>query len=169
MKSPLKKIAVLFSLMLLLSVNLFAGETGKISGYVVDKSTGEPLIGANVILEGTYLGGATDVDGYYFIINVPPGKHRMIVSSIGYNRTIIKDIIVNVDRTTQIDVSLSSESITLDEEVVVTAEKPLIVKDLTSSSRTAFGRRSYGITAEAVPPILFDASSTVTLNPFSTK
>jgi len=136
LKSPLKKIAVLFSLMLLLSVNLFAGETGKISGYVVDKSTGEPLIGANVILDGTYLGGATDIDGYYFIINVPPGKHRMIVSSIGYNRTIIKDIIVNVDRTTQIDVSLSSESITLDEEVVVTAEKPLIVKDLTSSSST---------------------------------
>jgi len=136
LKSPLKIIAVLFSLMLLLSVNLFAGETGKISGYIVDKSTGEPLIGANVIIEGTYLGGATDLDGYYFIINVPPGKHKMIVSSIGYNRTIIQDVIVNVDRTTQIDVSLSSQSITLDEDVVVIAQKPLIVKDLTSSSST---------------------------------
>ncbi len=60
----------------------------------------------------------------------------MIVSSIGYNRTIVQDIIVNVDRTTKIDVELSSESITLDEEVVVTAKKPLIVKDLTSSSST---------------------------------
>ncbi|MBU0473297.1 MAG: TonB-dependent receptor [Bacteroidetes bacterium] len=136
MKSPLKKIAILFSLMLLLSMNLFAGETGKISGYVVDKSTGEPLIGANVIVDGTYLGGATDLDGYYFIINVPPGKHKMIVSSMGYNRTIIQDVIVNVDRTTQIDVSLSGESITLDEEVVVVAQKPLITKDLTSSSST---------------------------------
>ena len=122
--------------MLSSSINVFAGETGKIAGYIVDKSTGEPLIGANVILEGTYFGAATDIDGYYFIINVPPGTHRMIVSSIGYNKTIVQNIIVHVDRTTKIDVELSSESITLDEEVVVTAKKPLIVKDLTSSSST---------------------------------
>jgi outer membrane receptor protein involved in Fe transport len=136
LKSPLSKIATLIFIIVYSSISLFAGETGKISGYIVDKSSGEPLIGANIIVEGTYYGGATDLDGYYFIINVPPGKHRLIVSSIGYNKTIIKDVIVNVDRTTKIDVELSSESITLDEEVVITAKKPLIVKDLTSSSST---------------------------------
>ncbi|MDA3862197.1 MAG: TonB-dependent receptor [Melioribacteraceae bacterium] len=136
MKSPLYKIGILFFLIVSTAINVFAGETGKISGYIVDKSTGETLIGANVIIEGSYLGAATDVDGYYYIINVPPGKHRMIVSSIGYNRTIIKDVIVSVDRTTKIDVELSSESITLNEDVIVTAKKPLIVKDLTSSSST---------------------------------
>jgi outer membrane receptor protein involved in Fe transport len=136
LKSPLNKIAVIFSLMLFSSMNLFAGETGKISGYIVDKSTGEALIGANVILEDTHLGAAADIDGYYYIINVPPGKYRMVVSSMGYNRTIIQDIIVNVDRTTKIDVELSSQSITLDEEVIVTAKKPLITRDLTSSSST---------------------------------
>ena len=136
MKSPLIKIAILFLLLFLNATIVFAGETGKISGYIVDKSTGEALIGANVIIDGTFLGAATDLDGYYFIINVPPGKHRMIVSSIGYNRTIIQDVTVNVDRTTKIDVELISESITLDEEVVITAKKPLIVKDLTSSSST---------------------------------
>lgn len=136
MKSPLKIIALLSLLVVSFSTNVFAGETGKISGYIVDKSTGEALIGANIILEGTFLGAATDLDGYYFIINVAPGRHRMIVSSMGYNKTIIKDIIVNVDRTTKIDVELSSQSVTLDEEVVITAKKPLIVKDLTSSSST---------------------------------
>ncbi|MCP5062999.1 MAG: TonB-dependent receptor [Ignavibacteriae bacterium] len=135
MKSPLIKITILF-LIVLSSLNLFAGETGKISGYIIDKSTGEALIGANVIIDGTYLGAAADIDGYYFIINITPGKHKMIVSSIGYNKTIIQDIIVNVDRTTKIDVELSSESIMLEEEVVVTAKKPLITKDLTSSSST---------------------------------
>lgn len=136
MKSPLKIIVILILLVVSISTNIFAGETGKISGYIVDKSTGEPLIGANVIIEGTYLGAASDLDGYYFIINVAPGKHRMIVSSMGYNKTIIQDVIVSVDRTTKIDVELTSQSITLDEEVVVTAKKPLIVKDLTSSSST---------------------------------
>lgn len=136
MKSPLKILAILTMLVVSISTNIFAGETGKISGYIVDKSTGEPLIGANVIIEGTYLGAAADMDGYYFIINVPPGKHRMVVSSMGYNRTIIQEISVNVDRTTKIDVELISQSITLDEEVVITAKKPLIVRDLTSSSST---------------------------------
>ncbi len=136
MKSPLNKITIFIFIIISTSIFLYAGETGKISGYIVDKSTGEPLIGANVIVEGTYLGGATDLDGYYFIINVPPGKHRLVVSSIGYNKTIINDVIVNVDRTTKIDVELSSKSITLDEEVVITAKKSLIVKDLTSSSST---------------------------------
>ena len=69
LKSPLKKIVLATLLIVLCSVNLFAGETGKISGYITDKSTGEPLIGANIIVEGTYLGAAADIDGYYFIIN----------------------------------------------------------------------------------------------------
>ena len=136
MKSPLKIIAILTLLVVSMTTNIFAGETGKISGYILDKFTGEALIGANVILEGTYLGAATDIDGYYFIINVPPGTHRMIVSSMGYNKTVVQEVIVNVDRTTKIDVDLTSQSITLDEEVVVTAKKPLIVKDLTSTSST---------------------------------
>ena len=42
---------------------LRAGQTGKIAGVIIDKSTQEPLIGANVFLEGTGLGAATDVDG----------------------------------------------------------------------------------------------------------
>jgi len=136
LKSPLKILVILTLLVVTISTNIFAGVTGKISGYIVDKSTGEPLIGANVIIEGTYLGAAADMDGYYFIINVPPGKHRMVVSSMGYNRTIIQEVSVNVDRTTKIDVELTSQSITLDEEVVITAKKPLIIKDLTSSSST---------------------------------
>ena len=88
LKSPLSKIAIFIFITIFTSISIFAGETGKISGYVTDKSTGEPLIGANVIVEGTYFGGATDLDGYYFIINVPPGKHRLIISSIGYDRFI---------------------------------------------------------------------------------
>lgn len=118
------------------STILFAGETGKISGYITDESTGEPLIGANIIIEDTYLGAAADIDGYYYIINVPPGKYVMKASFMGHNPIKVTNVIVNVDKTTKIDIQLSSESITLNEEVVVMAEKPLITKDLTSSSAT---------------------------------
>ena len=50
--------------------SLMAGVTGKISGRITDKVSGEPLIGANVLLQGTSTGAATDIEGYYHIINV---------------------------------------------------------------------------------------------------
>ncbi len=136
MKSSLKTIVKLCLFLIFSAITLFAGETGKISGYITDQSTGEPLIGANILVEGTYLGAAADIDGYYYIINVPPGRYVMKVSFMGHNAVTVTDVIVNVDKTTKIDVQLTSESITLNEEVVVMATKPLITKDLTSSSAT---------------------------------
>ncbi|MCH7576117.1 MAG: carboxypeptidase-like regulatory domain-containing protein [Candidatus Marinimicrobia bacterium] len=72
---------------LLLSVpgsNLRGGSTGKIAGLVQDVLTGEGIAGANIIIEGTYLGAATDADGYYVILNVPPGIYVVQVTVTGY-------------------------------------------------------------------------------------
>jgi hypothetical protein len=60
-----------------------AGTTGKIAGEVKDAQTGEALAGANVVIEGTTSGAATNVDGYYAILNVPPGKYTVYASAIG--------------------------------------------------------------------------------------
>ena len=57
----------LIYIMLMIHV-LSAGTTGKISGRVTDKETGEPLIGANVMVDGPPLGAATDTDGNYYIL-----------------------------------------------------------------------------------------------------
>ncbi|MBN2602335.1 MAG: carboxypeptidase-like regulatory domain-containing protein, partial [Candidatus Marinimicrobia bacterium] len=63
----------------------FSGTSGKIVGRVTDASTGEPLFGCNVIIEGSYLGAATNADGEYLILNVPPGDYRVKAGMIGYN------------------------------------------------------------------------------------
>ena len=55
--------------------SVFAGTTGKLSGIVTNKETGDPLIGANVMIEGTVLGAATDTEGNYFILQIPPGTY----------------------------------------------------------------------------------------------
>ena len=112
---------------------VFGGTTGKISGKVFDKQTKEPIIGANVVIEGTYFGAATDIEGYYYINNVTPGKYVVKVSAIGFQKVSIENVSVRIDLTTNLDVELSSEAITLG-EVVVQATAPLITKDLTSSS-----------------------------------
>lgn len=118
------------------SAAIFAGQTGKISGKVVDAETGEPVIGANIIVEGTFLGAAADFDGYYYINNIPPGEYRIIASAVGYQKLVIQKVNVKIDLTTKLDIKLSSQSIHIDKEVVITAERPLVQKDLTSSSVT---------------------------------
>ena len=67
----------LFFVLMLFFSGLQAGTVGKIVGQVTDKNTGDPLIGVNVMIEGTDLGAATDVDGSYIILNVLPGAQQM--------------------------------------------------------------------------------------------
>ena len=63
-------------------ISVFANS--KIKGKVLDKSTGEPLPGANVMLENTNLGSATSFDGTYTINNIPPGNYVLQVKYLGY-------------------------------------------------------------------------------------
>lgn len=113
--------------------SLWAGTTGKLSGRVFDQSTDDPLVGANVIIEGTTMGASTDQDGYYFIINVPPGVYSVSVSYIGYEKVTISEVIVMVDRTTSIDFALAVTAIA-GKEVTVVAQRPIIDRDVTGSA-----------------------------------
>lgn len=125
--------AVVLSVVLVSSA--FAGNTGKIAGVVKDKQTDEPLIGVNVIIKGTTLGGSTDREGRYFILQVPPGSYELTISLIGYNPVRVTDVKVQVDLTTSINVSLES-TVLQGPEVVITAEKKMVQKDVTSTRRT---------------------------------
>ena len=61
-----------------LGSNLIAQTSGKVRGTVTDEATGEELIGANVLIDGTGLGAATDENGEYFILNVAPGAYTTV-------------------------------------------------------------------------------------------
>jgi outer membrane receptor for ferrienterochelin and colicin len=120
---------------LLSSVSVFAGTKGKIAGKVTDASTGEPLMGVNVIIEGTTQGAASDVEGEYYILNVSPGVYNLKVTMIGFKTKIVEKVRVQVDLTSKIDISLQSLTLQLGQEVTVVAKKE-IQKDLTSSERS---------------------------------
>ena len=121
---------ILFSLGL--HTAALAGTTGKITGVVKDAQSGEAVIGASVLIEGTTAGAATDIDGYYVILNVPPGRYSVVSSAIGYSKKTVTGVTVSVDLTTTVDFQLTPTVIE-GEEIVVTAERRLIKKDLTSS------------------------------------
>jgi len=131
------KKSILFSLFLFVfSATIFAGQTGKISGKVVDAETGEAIIGANIVIEGTFLGAAADFDGYYFINNILPGEYRIVASAVGYQKVFVQKVNVKIDLTTKLDIKLSPQTINIGSEVVITAERKLVQKDLTSTSVT---------------------------------
>ena len=111
---------------------LYAGVTGKIAGRVIDEETGEPLIGANVIIESTTMGAATDMEGDYFVINIPPGTYSVVSRMIGYIPQRIENVRVIVDHTAKLNFNLTPTVIEVDEAVVVIAKRE-IQKDLTSS------------------------------------
>ena len=134
------KLAYRFVLALLLGTSaLFSGTTGKIAGKIVDAKSNEPVIGANVVVAGTAMGGATDIDGNYYVNNIPPGTYALRVSAVGYSPVNYDQIKVNIDLTTHLDVKMSEAVIDIGKEVIITAERQLVQKDLTASTAVVNG------------------------------
>ncbi|HLF19782.1 MAG TPA: TonB-dependent receptor [Bacteroidota bacterium] len=136
-----------------LCISLYAGTTGKITGFVKDRNTGEALIGVNVRLEGTTLGAATDIDGRYNILNIPPGEYSVVASLVGYSQTKITGVQVKIDLTTTIDIELS-ESVVVGQEVIVVAERPLVQKDLTAKTAIVSGKEIADLPVTEVGAVL---------------
>ena len=126
--------SIFFLLLVFIFSNAFAQTTGKISGRVIDKETGEPLMGTNIVVEGTHMGCATDSRGEYFIINMHPGVYNIVASMIGYGAVKMEDIRVSVNSTSTLVFELSPAVIE-GEAITVTAELFTIKKDQTSSIR----------------------------------
>jgi outer membrane receptor protein involved in Fe transport len=118
---------------------LFGGTTGKIAGKITDAKSGEPLPGVTIVLPGTSYGAATDFNGDYFINNLPPGTYALKASAVGYNSVNYDKIKVNIDLTTRMDMKLAEAVIDIGKEVVITAERAMIQKDLTATTAVVGG------------------------------
>ncbi len=118
-----KKFKPVLPLLFLVTISLSttAQELSLIVGSVVDGESGEPLIGVNVVIEGTIKGTATDIDGYYSIRDVLPGNYNIVVSYISFATQTITGLEVEEGETVFLDISLQPESEYL-EEIVVTAD-----------------------------------------------
>lgn len=123
---------VSFLILFIVPINIFAANEGKIAGTITDVETGDPLVGVNVVVEGTDLGAATNVNGKYFILQVPAGTYTLRAQIIGYKTVTVRNLRVLSGLTVTQDFSMEREVIE-GEVVVVQAERPMIQKDLTSS------------------------------------
>ncbi len=143
-----------FTLIMLWEISdsyIFAGN-GKISGRVIDAATNEPLISANVVVTHSILsngvrvpvdpplGAATDADGYYFILNVPPGVYVVHASMIGYNAVSQELVKVDPDRTILVNFELSTSAVQM-QELVVVAQRDLIKADVSATQEVITTQR----------------------------
>jgi TonB-dependent receptor len=99
-------------------------QNSSIKGKVIDEKTGETLPGATVIIEGTSVGGNTDLDGNFTIIHIAPGTYKLVCKLISYNTKIIEGIIVQTGEPSILTISLGSSSTELGViEVTATVSK----------------------------------------------
>ena len=82
----MKKITLTVLLLCGFGLSILMGQSANIRGNVYDKASGDPIIYGTVVLEGTDLGTNTDIDGFFSIGNVEPGKYTLAITYVGYDR-----------------------------------------------------------------------------------
>ena len=110
-----------FYISLLFAFIQLNAQSGIISGFISDSSSAEALIGANVILQETGQGMATDINGYYIIQDITPGNYVLMVSYVGFKLKKEK-LKISDGQSIKLDISLSEDVVELT-QIEVTAEQ----------------------------------------------
>jgi len=139
------KILMFLILILLVPYLLQAASTGKITGIVKDAKSGEPLPGVNIVIKDQLYGAASDIDGFYVIMNIPPGVYTLEAIMIGYANATITKIKVSIDQTSTVNVNLQEETLEV-ETIEVIAQRPIVQPDV-AASRVNLSREEF----EAIP------------------
>jgi hypothetical protein len=126
------KIAILLTLIFIFQKLIFAGP-GNIKGIVMDKTSGDPLPGANITVDKINLGAAADSNGFFIISGIPAGSYNFTSSMIGY-LTQSKKISISSNDTAYIIFKLDPSVLSLS-EIVVEGER-----DYTASSSLALNK-----------------------------
>lgn len=109
----------IIGIMIMFSVSVTGlAQTGSIEGTAIDKNSKEVLPGVTVIIDGTTIGTAADFDGHFLISNIKPGRYRVKASYISYNPVIIEDVSVDAEKTTNLSIALTENSVALKEVTV---------------------------------------------------
>lgn len=149
MKSQLNlRKALITALFVIIGAATFA-QTGKISGKVSDKKTGETLIGVTVKIKGTTKGASTDVEGNYAITGLNDGRYTLTFQYVGYAGKEVSDITVAGSKNTQFNVILDEAGENLSEVLIQGSFKKESVNSLYSAQKNSVSISS-GISADLI-------------------
>lgn len=115
---------------------VYAQNSG-IKGVISDKATKETLVGATVLVQGTTIGAATDLDGNYSITNISPGIYNLVVSYISYKTQVIEKVKVTAKETVEVNILLEENSMALEGVVISAARRTGTDISMISSMKSA--------------------------------
>lgn len=153
------------SLIFVFSLSLSVFSQGTIRGQIVNPVNNQAVPFANVLVMGTELGAISSEDGFYEIVNVPPGLYNVRASFVGYKTSTAYEIQVNLAKAVQLDFELSEDASELSEVVVSSEfsrseETPLSVRKLNSNEieRYPGGNRDISRVIQSLPGVASTAS-----------
>lgn len=129
----MRKILLMLLMLVIAGVTLAQTPTGSLYGIVKDTSGG-PIEGVTLKIKGSYFGAVTDLDGKYNIENVPPGSYTLQVAYIGFKTVEYTNVKIVEDEKKEMNIQLKITSFTVDQEIVVVGDRPLLDIEQTSSS-----------------------------------
>jgi len=132
--------------------------TGKVQGRVTSATTGDPLAGAMIRIEGSTLANITNNEGFYFINEVPPGLQSVRAAMLGHQSFLIDGERILAGQTTTLDFELQQTAVELEALVVMGERKPLVPRDQISTKSIVMGE-----TVEFMP--IDNVSQMVVLQP----
>ncbi len=112
-----------------------AGDTGRLSGKAVDASTGEPLVGVDILVVGTTRGAATDLEGRYSVIGIPEGTYTVKASLLSYNVIEVTRVRIIADETVSLNFRMVPSSIQMG-EISVTGQSQIVNVQTTAAEQT---------------------------------
>ena len=146
----LRNFGTLVLLVLLATPLAAVAQTGTLAGRVTD-DLGDPLPGANVVIEGTQLGTATDLDGNYRIIGIPVGEYDVTASFVGYGEQTIEGVQISSGYTTQQEFTLAQgEELG---EIVIEYERPIIQRDAIGVPKVVTGEQIQNLPVRGVASV----------------
>jgi hypothetical protein len=112
----------LFAVQLILLAAATTGfaQKGDVRGFVYDEKTGEPVIFTNVILKGTSLGAATDINGFFSVPQIPAGEYTLMITNIEYD-TLEQPITIVANQIQNVQLFMNAADRTL-QTVTITAQ-----------------------------------------------
>ncbi len=126
----------IYIFLIALSITVFPQNKGSLSGTITDAKTNDALPGVNIIIKGTYYGASTDFNGKFTINNITEGSYTIEVSLIGYKTVQYTGFKISAGKVTTLNVKLEETVLTLDQDIVIVGDKPLVNVEETQSRKT---------------------------------
>jgi TonB-linked SusC/RagA family outer membrane protein len=137
---------MLVTVLLLFSALPLAAQARTVRGVVTDSASRTPIVGANIQVRGTSIGTTTGTDGRFTLANVPPGDAVVIVRRFGYR---FRNVTIPAG-TTDIEVSLASDPLQLDEVVVTGAATAVERRNLPNAVATVAAEEITKVSSQSV-------------------